>query len=650
MKKRLFSALLCLCMVVCILPTVSFAAETASGTVTWSLSDDGTLTFRGTGKMGYDTSWLNNKDDIKQVIIEDGVIDIEMQAFKDCENLTSITIPNSVTSIGEYAFRNCKRLTGAILPNSVRSVGEFAFQDCTSLTNVTISNSMTSIENNTFSGCSSLKSITIPNSVTSIGNGVFAACSNLQSITIPDSVTDIGNAVFNGCTSLESAEIGSGVTNISFGMFSDCSSLQSITIPDSVQSIGMMAFNGCKSLKSVTIPRDVKSIEMMVFFNCSSLKSVTIPNGVTSIGNSAFYSCESLTSVTIPDSVTSIGNSAFLGCSSLKQITIPTGVVTFGDYAFGMYYDYKTTSYQVIEDFTARVTKDSAAQAYCEKNGIRYETEHHWDAGVITKKASCTESGVKTYTCETCKETKTEDIPATGHKPITDAAIAPTCTAAGKTEGSHCETCGATLTAQNEVPATGHHFVDGTCTSCGAEDPNYLPPIRFTDVDADQYYAKPVQWAVAKNITNGMGDNRFEPQTTCTRGQIVTFLWRAKGEPEPSSNYNPFRDVSESDYYYKAVLWAVENGITTGTSATTFAPNAGCTRAQVATFLWRAEGKPSSSAANPFTDVNTSAYYGTAVLWAVENGITDGIGNNQFAPDMTCTRGQIVTFLYRAMA
>ena len=147
-----------------------------------------------------------------------------------------------------------------------------------------------------------------------------------------------------------------------------------------------------------------------------------------------------------------------------------------------------------------------------------------------------------------------------------------------------------------------------------------------------------------------MGDNRFEPQTTCTRGQIVTFLWRAKGEPEPSSNYNPFRDVSESDYYYKAVLWAVENGITTGTSATTFAPNAGCTRAQVATFLWRAEGKPSSSAANPFTDVNTSAYYGTAVLWAVENGITDGIGNNQFAPDMTCTRGQIVTFLYRAMA
>ena len=152
-------------------------------------------------------------------------------------------------------------------------------------------------------------------------------------------------------------------------------------------------------------------------------------------------------------------------------------------------------------------------------------------------------------------------------------------------------------------------------------------------------------------ITTGTSSNTFSPDSTCTRAQVVTFLWRANGSPEPTQTVNPFTDVKEGQYYYKAVLWAVENSITTGTSKTTFSPDSGCTRGQVVTFLWRAEGQPeSTSSANPFKDVTDGQYYYKAVLWAVENEITKGTSADQFSPDSTCTRGQIVTFLYRDLA
>lgn len=170
----------------------------------------------------------------------------------------------------------------------------------------------------------------------------------------------------------------------------------------------------------------------------------------------------------------------------------------------------------------------------------------------------------------------------------------------------------------------------------------------FTDVAEDAYYCKPVLWAKAQGITGGTSATTFSPDATCTRGQVVMFLWRSAGSPQPKSTANPFTDVSESDYFYTAVLWAKENGITGGTSATTFGPDAPCTRAHVATFLWRSEGSPEpKNGKNPFTDVGDSDYFRTAVLWAVENQVTSGIGQGLFGPDAPCTRGQIVTFLYK---
>ena len=150
-------------------------------------------------------------------------------------------------------------------------------------------------------------------------------------------------------------------------------------------------------------------------------------------------------------------------------------------------------------------------------------------------------------------------------------------------------------------------------------------------------------------ITKGKSETAFSPDDDCTRGQIVTFLWRAMGEPEPTNTVNDFEDVKPGDYFYKAVLWAAENGITNGTDATHFGPNASCTRAQAVTFLWRAENKPAAKTQqSDFTDVqDASAYYYTPVLWAVENGVTNGTSATTFSPNDTCTRGQIVTFLYR---
>ena len=176
------------------------------------------------------------------------------------------------------------------------------------------------------------------------------------------------------------------------------------------------------------------------------------------------------------------------------------------------------------------------------------------------------------------------------------------------------------------------------------------PLVNFTDVPAGAYYADAVKWAVAEGITSGTSPTTFSPNNGCTRAQMVTFLWRAAGSPEPESDYGPFRDVPKDAYYRKAVLWAAGEGITSGTSPTTFSPNAAVTRAQTVTFLWRWDGEPEADQRSGFRDVPTGQYYSQAVSWAVEAGITNGTGTTTFSPGQTCTRAQIVTFLWRDMA
>lgn len=200
------------------------------------------------------------------------------------------------------------------------------------------------------------------------------------------------------------------------------------------------------------------------------------------------------------------------------------------------------------------------------------------------------------------------------------------------------------LTSYTFKNVTGNHTIEAVFAKSDAKPIN-----PFVDVAENAFYYDSVLWAVENGITNGMDATHFDPNGTCTRAHAVTFLWRAAGQPEPKTTQMPFKDVKAGSYYEKAVRWAVEEGITNGTSTTTFSPDAYCTRAQIVTFLWRSKGSPEAvGVVDPFTDVAT-AYYMDAVFWAVKEGVTNGTSATTFSPNANCTRGQIVTFLYRAM-
>ena len=196
-----------------------------------------------------------------------------------------------------------------------------------------------------------------------------------------------------------------------------------------------------------------------------------------------------------------------------------------------------------------------------------------------------------------------------------------------------------------------HDYQNGYCTVCGAEDPDYVKPIAnpFIDVPAGSWFEKPVLWAVENGITSGTSANTFSPNSQCLRSQVVTFLWSAEGKPAPTSYSKSFTDVPSGAWFYKPVHWAVENGITSGVSATEFGANNVCSRYQVVFFLWKAAGSPEpTSTYNPFHDVKSSDFFYKAVLWAVEKGVTAGLSPTEFGTHAPCTRAQVVTFLYKA--
>lgn len=203
------------------------------------------------------------------------------------------------------------------------------------------------------------------------------------------------------------------------------------------------------------------------------------------------------------------------------------------------------------------------------------------------------------------------------------------------------------ITSDAGQAAYAKAIADGLIEYLGLTKQSEPAPLPKEEVYHD-YYKEPVAWAIENGITAEKDLIAFKPNDNCTRVQAVTFLWRAAGKPEPKDVHNPFKDVEASAYYYKAVIWAMENGITAGVGDGKFGPDEPCTRAQVVTLLWRSEGeRKATNEAIPFKDVGEYTYYHDAVLWAVENGITSGVSKTEFAPEEACTRGQVVTFLHR---
>ena len=430
---------------------------------------------------------------LASVTIPDSVTSIGDWAFVFCDSLTSVTIGNSVTSIGTKAFYNCDNLekitvdinnkyysndeygvlfnkdkttliqypmgntrTAYTIPDFVTSIGAYAFYDCDRLTSVTIPDSVTSIGNDAFGYCKSLTSITIPDSVTSIGYGAFYCCISLTSVTIGNSVTSIGGHAFYYCISLTSVTIGNSVTSIGDGAFYDCDSLTSVTIPDSVTNIGICAFYWCGSLTSITIPDSVTIIGMDAFNDCDNLEKITVDI------NNKYYSNDEYgvlfnkakttliqypngntrTTYTIPDSVTSIGMGAFYDCDSLTSVTIPDSVTSIGEFAFGDCDSLTDVYYFSTEDQWNKIkigySNELLTNATIHFNSPGKDFHPHSYTSTVTKEATCSVTGVKTYTC-TCGDTYSKEIPVADHS-LTHKTVASTCKAQGY-EYDYCSSC-----------------------------------------------------------------------------------------------------------------------------------------------------------------------------------------------------------------
>ena len=522
MRKRLLSFVLAALMIASLLPATALAADiVASGTcgaegdgsnLTWTLDSEGVLTISGSGDMHdyvYSSPWHENGNQIRSVLMENGVTGIGNFAFFECISLTSMTIPDSVTCIGNCAFKDCSSLASVTIPDSVASIGVYAF--C---------------------GCTSLKSVTIPDSVTSIGDYAFGFCTSLTGIWVDGGsshyFSDASGVLFNkDKTVLAQCP----------GAFSG-----SYVIPDGVTSINDAAFVNCTSLTSVTIPDGVTNIGYEVFAGCTSLANMVLPNGVTRIGAEAFEWCTSMKNITIPDGVMSIGYDAFLNCKSLTNVYF-TGTeeawngitIDGGNDALknaNIHYNYvsHTHSYKDIVTAPTCTAKgytthtcacgDSYVDTYTDALG------HAWDNGKVTKEPTETETGVKTFACTRCGETRTETIPATG----------------------------------SDVDVTQ----------------------MFTDVTKNWAYPG-IQYCVTHGIMGGMGDGTFAPTGTTTRAQIVQILYNLEGTPAVSGT-TPFTDLT-ANWYKPAILWAYQNNVVAGTSPTTFDPDQPVTREQIAVIL-----------------------------------------------------------------
>lgn len=671
--------------------TDALAEGTISG-LGWSLARSGVLTISGSGELpelandGTSVPWKKHSDIIIEVVIKSGVTGVGSGAFTGCTALKKVSISDTVKKLDLNAFSGCTALEAFAVED-----GNEAYASADGV--------LFNAGKTRLISCPVGKTgaYTVPETVTEIEKSAFAA-SGVESVSMSDAVNAVGEGAFSNCSKLKSVVLPKGLKELKKSLFSGCSALEAISIPDSVKTLGEGVFSGCAALKEVKIPGEVTVIPKNAFSGCTALESVSIPASVTAIKEAAFDGCTALKNVTFLGKddewswVTIDGSNEALKDahksfashthSYVDTVTAPT--CTANGYTV-----HKCSCGDTKTDSYTKMLGHSYQGGICVRCGVLEDHKHDFKQTVTAP--TCISEGFTTYTCACGESYKKNYVSALEHKPELKNEKKAGCLKGGYTGDEVCTVCGKVFKAgsvilalghstelRNEKAATcvnggytgdlvcvrcgdiieqgkataaaGHKFFGGKCSVCDAQESGSRPveAKSFDDVIPGTFYYYAVMWAVKNNITKGTGASTFSPGDGCTRFQIVTFLWRACGCPTAATAAS-FSDVSPSDSFYEAVRWAVERGITKGTGGSSFSPYATCTRAQIVTFLYRAAGSPTVSSGIRFFDVAPNAFCRDAVVWATERGITNGTSDTTFSPGAACTRAEVVTLLYRTL-
>ena len=623
------------------------------------------------------------KGNLKRVIIGDGVTNVSDYALFCLPAATQVTLPDSVTSIGRYGIAMCSKLTGMSIPKGVTGIGDFGLAG-NGLTAITLPDGLQSLGRGAFDSCASLTNTTLPAAITAVPGKCFADCTKLLNVNYAGTVTAIGDLAFESCKALTAAPIPETVTTIDKAAFTGCTALTDVTIPAGVSTIPEDCFRGCTALADIDLPGTVTHVGHNAFTGCTALKDVRCYGAAPAVepGNSEAHSFE-------PAIVTIHYNPAMnwtLDADGKWQ------GYTVSDKGACTHTDYGTTENTV----PATCGKAGRVDTICSNCGEVVSTRelpptgaHVWGNGVVTTAPTETTPGVRTFTCSGCGQTRTEAIPATGaHDYRFTKTVAPTCTDGGY-DLYTCSGCGATE-RRNLTDAAGHKWDGGTvttaptettpgvrtftCTVCSQTRTEAIPATGAStctggpscpsyglhDVAGPGYWAhKGIDYCVRNRLMSGVGAGTFSPDTACTRAQIVKILYNLSGnQADYSYYYLPFTDVAPGAWYYNAVAWAYCNDVTSGTSATTFTPNAAITRQQLVTFLYRytvkyaPEFTGNAAPISAFPDAGSVANWAYAAMsWAVGNGLIQGNahdnGLDYLDPNGSATRAQTATIIMR---
>ena len=628
------------------------------------------------------------------ITLPDGLQSLGRGAFDSCASLTNTTLPAAITAVPGKCFADCTKLLNVKYAGTVTAIGDLAFESCKALTAAPIPETVTAIGASAFTGCTALTDVTIPAGVSTIPEDCFRGCTALADIDLPGTVTSVGHNAFTGCTALKDVRCYGAAPAVEPGS-SEAHSFEPATVTihynpamnwtldadGKWQGYTVSDKGACTHTDYGTTERTVPATcgkAGRVDTSCSNCGEVIStrelqPTGAHVWGNGV---------VTTAPTETTPGVRTFTCtvCGQTRTETIPaTGA-----------HDYRFT-----KTFAPTCTDGGYDLYTCsgcgatEQRNLTDAAGHKWDGGTVTTAPTETTPGVRTFTCTVCGQTRTETIPATGaHDYRFTKTFAPTCTDGGY-DLYTCSGCGATE-RRNLTDAAGHKWDNGTvttaptettpgvrtytCSGCDQTRTEAIPATGAStctggpscpsyglhDVAGPDYWAhKGIDYCVRNRLMSGVGAGTFSPDTACTRAQIVKILYNLSGnQTDYSYYYLPFTDVAPGAWYYNAVAWAYCNDVTSGTSATTFTPNAAITRQQLVTFLYRytvkyaPEFTGNAAPISAFPDAGSVANWAYAAMsWAVGNGLIKGNahdnGLDYLDPNGSATRAQTATIIMR---